>query len=214
MYLLTNQIAFPSHSEADKNGLLAIGGDLSTARLIHAYNNGIFPWYNENEPLLWWTPDPRMVLYPKELRVSKSMKAVLKKQLFTITFNTAFERVIQQCAQIKRNDQDDTWITNDMTKAYIELHKKGIATSVEVWQDEKLVGGLYGIDLKDKKVYCGESMFSIISNASKAAFITLVRELKTKGYSLIDCQMHTTHLESLGAREIPREEFLKHLNKE
>lgn len=212
MHLLTKQIIFPDHSEADKNGLLAIGGDLSTERLLHAYNNGIFPWYNEDEPLLWWTPDPRMILYPKELRVSKSMKVVLKKQLFTITFNTAFERVIQQCAQIKRNDQDDTWITNDMTKAYIELHKQGMATSVEVWQNKKLVGGLYGIDLKTKKVFCGESMFSIVSNASKAAFITLVQELKAKEYSLIDCQMHTSHLESLGAREVPRDEFLKHLN--
>jgi len=212
MYLLTKQITFPDHSEADKNGLLAIGGDLSTERLLHAYNNGIFPWYNEDEPLLWWSPDPRMVLYPKELRVSKSMKVIFKKKLFKITFNTAFKNVIQQCAQIKRNDQDDTWITNDMMEAYIELHKQGVAMSVEVWQDEKLVGGLYGIDLKNKKVFCGESMFSIVSNASKAAFITLVQELKAKGYSLIDCQMHTPHLESLGAREVPRNDFLKHLN--
>ena len=211
MYLLTEKNIFPHPSEADANGLVAIGGDLSSERLLLAYNSGIFPWYNEDEPLLWWSPNPRMVLYPKELRVSKSMRVVLKKQLFKITFNTAFEDVIQQCAQIKRDDQDDTWITNDMTEAYIKLHKQGIATSVEVWQGKKLVGGLYGIDLKDKKIFCGESMFSKVSNASKAAFITLVQELRTKGYKLIDCQMHTTHLESLGAREIERGEFLKAL---
>jgi len=211
MYLLTEEIMFPHPSEADENGLVAIGGDLSSERLIHAYNNGIFPWFNDDEPLLWWSPDPRMVLFPKELRVSKSMRVVLKKELFKITFNTAFESVIQQCAQVKRDDQDDTWITNDMTVAYIELHKQGIATSVEVWQDEVLVGGLYGIDLKEKKVFCGESMFSTVSNASKAAFITLIKELQTKEYNLIDCQMYTKHLESLGAREISRNDFLKHI---
>ena len=208
MYLLTDEIVFPHPSEADANGLVAIGGDLSSKRLTHAYNNGIFPWFNDDEPLLWWSPDPRMVLFPKELRVSKSMKVILKKEVFKITFNTAFESVIQLCAKVKRDDQDDTWITNDMTEAYIALHKQGIATSVEVWQNEKLVGGLYGLDLKEKKVFCGESMFSLISNASKAAFITLVQELKTKEYRLIDCQMHTAHLESLGAREIPRDDFL------
>ncbi len=211
MHLLTEKNIFPHPSEADANGLVAIGGDLSIERLLLAYNNGIFPWYNEGEPLLWWSPNPRMVLFPKELRVSKSMRVLLRKQLFQITFNKAFETVIKQCAKIKRDDQDDTWITNDMTEAYINLHKKGIATSVEVWQDEKLVGGLYGIDLKDKKIFCGESMFSKVSNASKVAFITLVQELKTKGYNLIDCQMHTSHLESLGAREIDREEFLQAL---
>jgi len=211
MYLLTDEIIFPHPSEADANGLVAIGGDLSSERLIHAYESGIFPWFNDDEPLLWWSPDPRMVLFPKELRVSKSMKAVLNKGLFIITFNTAFERVIQQCAQIKRDDQDDTWITNDMTEAYIALHKQGIATSVEVWQNEELVGGLYGVDLKEKKVFCGESMFSTVSNASKAAFITLIQELKTQEYNLIDCQMHTKHLESLGAREITRDDFLKHI---
>lgn len=211
MYLLTDEIIFPHPSEADANGLLAIGGDLSSERLMHAYNNGIFPWFNDEEPLLWWSPDPRMVLYPKELRVSKSMRVLLRKQLFNITFNEAFEAVIQQCAQIKRDDQDDTWITNDMTEAYVRLHKQGIATSVEVWQNEELVGGLYGIDLKEKKVFCGESMFSTVSNASKAAFITLVQELKTKEYKLIDCQMHTNHLESLGASEIDRAEFLEKL---
>lgn len=211
MHLLTQKISFPIHSEADENGLLAIGGDLSTERLIHAYNNGIFPWYNEDEPLLWWSPDPRMVLFPKDLRVSKSMKTILKRNQFQITFNTAFEDVIHHCANIKRDGQPDTWITNDMTEAYIKLHKLGIATSVEVWQEDKLVGGLYGIDLKTQKVFCGESMFSKVSNASKAAFITLVEHLKTLDYKLIDCQMHTSHLESLGAHEIPRDDFLKYL---
>jgi len=211
MYLLTDEIVFPHPSESDANGLLAVGGDLSTERLLVAYNNGIFPWYNEDEPLLWWSPNPRMVLFPKELRVSKSMRVILRKQLFKITYDTAFEEVIQQCAQIRRDDQDDTWITNDMTEAYIKLHKKGIASSVEVWQDDMLVGGLYGIDLKDKKIFCGESMFSKVSNASKAAFITLVQDLKNKDYHLIDCQMHTDHLASLGAREIEREQFLKYL---
>ncbi|MGB1268132.1 MAG: leucyl/phenylalanyl-tRNA--protein transferase [Flavobacteriaceae bacterium] len=211
MYLLTKKIIFPNHSEADENGLLAIGGDLSTERLLHAYNNGIFPWYNEDEPLLWWSPNPRMVLFPKNLRISKSMKTILKRNLFQITFNTAFEDVIHHCANIKRDGQPDTWITNDMTEAYIKLHKQGIATSVEVWQDDQLVGGLYGVNLKAKKVFCGESMFSKVSNASKAAFITLVEHLKTLDYKLIDCQMHTNHLESLGAQEIPRDDFLHYL---
>ncbi|MDC3388196.1 leucyl/phenylalanyl-tRNA--protein transferase [Flavobacteriaceae bacterium] len=212
MHLLSYEIKFPHPSESDENGLLAIGGDLSSERLKHAYNNGIFPWCNENEPLLWWSPNPRMVLFPRELRISKSMKVILKKEIFKITFNKAFHEVIRQCAKIKREDQEDTWITNDMINAYSELHKEGHAISVEVWKDEKLVGGLYGINLKDKKIFCGESMFSKVSNASKAAFITLVENLKIKEYKIIDCQMYTTHLESLGAREIDREDFLKMLS--
>ena len=209
MHLLTNDIKFPNPNEADANGLLAIGGDLSSKRLLKAYNSGIFPWYNENEPLLWWSPNPRMVLFPKELRVSKSMRVILRKEIFKITFNKAFNEVIQQCAKIKRNDQEDTWITNDMINAYVRLHNEGHALSVEVWKEEKLVGGLYGIDLKDKKVFCGESMFSKESNASKAAFITLTKELKEKEYKILDCQMHTSHLESLGAREIDRRKLLE-----
>jgi|TARA_B110000014_G_C20119798_1_gene592882 leucyl/phenylalanyl-tRNA--protein transferase len=209
MYLLTSDIEFPNPNQADANGLLAIGGDLSSKRLLKAYNSGVFPWYNENEPLLWWSPNPRMVLFPKELRISKSMRVILRKEIFKITFNKAFNEVIQECAEIKRHNQEDTWITNDMIKAYIGLHKEGHALSVEVWKEEKLVGGLYGIDLKDKKVFCGESMFSKESNASKAAFITLTKELKEKEYKIIDCQMHTSHLESLGAREIDRKELLE-----
>lgn len=211
MYILSEHIIFPEQSEADEDGLLAIGGDLSPERLIHAYNHGIFPWFNEDEPILWWSPDPRMVLFPRELRISKSMKTILKRQEFKITFNKAFEEVIHNCAQIKRDGQADTWITNDMTRAYCELHKLGIAQSVEVWKEDLLVGGLYGIDLKEQQVFCGESMFSKASNASKAAFITLVEYLKTKHYKLIDCQVYTSHLESLGAREISRKEFLNYL---
>lgn len=211
MYLLNDDNIFPNPSAADTDGLLAIGGDLSTDRLIAAYGSGIFPWFNDNEPLLWWSPNPRMVLFPKDLRISKSMKTILKRNEFQITFNKAFNEVIHYCANIKREGQPDTWITDDMSEAYIKLHELGIATSVEVWKNNELVGGLYGIDLKDKKVFCGESMFSKISNTSKVAFITLVMHLKTLDYKLIDCQMHTSHLESLGANEIPREDFIKYL---
>lgn len=211
MYLLSEAIIFPHPNEADMNGLLAIGGDLSSARLIQAYNSGIFPWFNKDEPILWWSPDPRMVLFPNELHISKSMKVVLKKNIFKITYNTCFDKVIRRCAQIKRQEQSDTWITNTMIDAYMNLHKKGIAKSVEVWQNNTLVGGLYGIDLKEKKIFCGESMFSEVSNASKAAFIHLVQQLQQQNYLLIDCQMHTTHLESLGAKEISRSKFLTYL---
>ncbi len=211
MYLLSEAIFFPHPNEADMNGLLAIGGDLSSARLIQAYNSGIFPWFNKDEPILWWSPDPRMVLFPNELHISKSMKVVLKKSIFKITYNTCFDKVIQRCAQIKRQEQSDTWITDAMIDAYMNLHKKGIAKSVEVWQNNTLVGGLYGIDLKEKKIFCGESMFSEVSNASKAAFIHLVQQLQQQNYLLIDCQMHTTHLESLGAKEISRSKFLTYL---
>lgn len=209
MYLLTKEIKFPNPLEADANGLLAIGGDLSSERLIKAYKNGIFPWYNENEPLLWWSPDPRMVLFPQEIKISKSMRSILNKNKFNVTINKSFEKVIKHCSNIKRINQDDTWITNDMIDAYMALNKKGYAISVEVWKEEELVGGLYGIDLKDKKVFCGESMFSLVSNASKTALIVLANKLKEKNYKIIDCQMHTNHLASMGAKEISREAFLK-----
>ncbi len=208
MYLLTEEIIFPNPTEADANGLLAIGGDLSANRLMEAYRNGIFPWYNENEPLLWWSPNPRMVLKPEEIKISKSMKSFLKKNKFQVTINKAFDEVINKCAKIKRLDQNDTWITKDMINAYKELNQKGHAISIEVWQEKELVGGLYGIDLKDKKVFCGESMFSLASNASKTALIELAKKLNEKKYKIIDCQMHTTHLESMGAKEINRDVFL------
>lgn len=207
MYFLNHKIEFPDVSQATPEGLLAVGGDLSTERLIHAYANGIFPWFEDEEPILWWSPDPRFVLFPKDLKVSKSMKQVLRKQNFEVTVNKAFETVIDQCAIAKRQGQVGTWITEDMKNAYITLHQLGYATSVEVWQDEILVGGLYGIDLGNK-VFCGESMFAKVSNASKVGFITFVQR---SNYKLIDCQIHTSHLESLGARHITRQDFLKFL---
>ena len=211
MYFLSNKLQFPPTSEADSDGLLAIGGDLSVERLLLAYKTGIFPWYNPGEPILWYSPDPRMVLFPEELHVSKSMKQLLKKEAFKVTFNTAFEQVITCCANATRTNQTGTWITSAMKKAYVNFHKLGHALSVEVWLDEKLVGGLYGVWLADLKVFCGESMFTKVSNASKFGFIKLVQWLQTHKVKLIDCQVHTNHLASLGAKEIPRDTFLKYL---
>lgn len=211
MHHLSQTIWFPNPEEADKEGLLAIGGDLSVKRLMHAYCSGIFPWFEDDQPILWWSPDPRMVLFLDSFKVSKSFQKTIQKNKFTITFNTCFEEVIKNCSQIKRKGQQGTWITSQMQDAYLKLHENGHATSVEVWLDGTLVGGLYGIDLIDKKVFCGESMFSNVSDASKVAFYFLVEQLKTKNYQLIDCQMYTPHLERLGATEIPREKFLQYL---
>ncbi|AXT62219.1 leucyl/phenylalanyl-tRNA--protein transferase [Aquimarina sp. AD10] len=211
MYILTNTLQFPSVNHADIDGLLAVGGDLSTDRLVEAYTNGIFPWYSEDQPILWFSPDPRMVLFPKELHISKSMKQLLRKDQFEVTFNKDFDTVIYNCATVKRVEQDGTWITNDMQKAYKKMHILGYAISVEVWFDSELVGGLYGIWLADKKIFCGESMFSKVNNASKFGFIKLVEWLKQKEVNLIDCQVYTDHLASLGAREISRAEFLTFL---
>ncbi|MBG6131936.1 leucyl/phenylalanyl-tRNA--protein transferase [Aquimarina sp. EL_43] len=211
MYILTDSIQFPPVTLADANGLLAIGGDLSVDRLLKAYHNGIFPWYDEDQPILWYSPDPRMVLFPPELRVSKSMRQLIRKNKFEVTFNKAFDSVVQHCATIKRPEQEGTWITNDMQKAYTKLHQLGYAISVEVWEQSVLVGGLYGVLLEDKKVFCGESMFSKVSNASKYGFITLVEWLIKKEIQLIDCQVYTDHLASLGAREITRTTFIKYL---
>jgi len=191
--------------------LLAVGADLSSARLVDAYSKGIFPWYNDGQPVLWWSPDPRMVLIPQEIHISKSMRKVLREAAFKVTYNTRFLDVILNCKRIEREGQHGTWITNDMVEAYLNLHKLGYAQSVEVWQDEELVGGLYGVNLKDKQVFCGESMFSKVSNASKVAFISLAQKLMRQDYKLIDCQVYTAHLESLGAKEISREEFLSYL---
>lgn len=204
MKFLGKAIEFPQHSQATKDGLLAIGGDLSPERLIHAYANGIFPWFNDEEPILWWSPDPRFVLFPKDLKVSKSMKQFLRNTTYQITENKAFEQVIAHCADVKRDDQYGTWIGKGMIDAYINLHRTGFAKSVEVWDQNQLVGGLYGVDLGNK-VFCGESMFSLKSNSSKMAFIWLAQSNK---YRLIDCQLHTKHLESLGAKHISRQEFL------
>ena len=207
MHFLTQKIEFPDVSKASSDGLLAIGGDLSIERVLFAYSKGIFPWYQEEEPILWWSPDPRFVLFPKDLRVSKSMKRVLKKEPFKVTHNKAFKDVIQNCAKAKRNGQQGTWITNDMIEAYTKLHQLGFAKSVEVWLNNELVGGLYGIQITDS-LFCGESMFANVSNASKVAFITFIQ---SSNYTLIDCQLHTKHLESLGAKYISRSDFLKFL---
>ncbi len=199
---------FPPVETADDDGLLAIGGELSVERLIDAYNHGIFPWYDASQPVLWWSPDPRMVLLPQKLKVSKSMKKLIQNNAFEVTFNRDFKAVIENCANIWRQGQAGTWITEEIQKSYLELHRLGIAHSVEVWDGNNLVGGLYGIYLKDKKVFCGESMFATVSNASKYGFIKLVEKLRTEGVKLVDCQIYTAHLESLGAEEISRKEFL------
>ncbi len=207
MHFLNQDLWFPDYSEASADGLLAIGGDLSTERLLFAYQSGIFPWYCEDEPILLWSPDPRFVLFPEKLKVSKSMRQVLRNKKFNVTVNKDFKAVMQACSKIKREGQDDTWITNDMIDAYIKLNELGYAKSVEVWEDKVLVGGLYGVDLGNG-VFCGESMFSRVSNASKVGFITFIQN---SNYKLIDCQVHTNHLESLGAEDIPRSKFLKYL---
>jgi leucyl/phenylalanyl-tRNA--protein transferase len=211
MHYLSDALIFPPVSQADYDGILAIGGDLSPERLQLAYRSGIFPWFEEDDPIIWWSPNPRMVLFLDELIVSKSMRNTLNRNTFTVTFNQNFRDVISNCQKIKRDGQNGTWITNDMTEAYCKLHEMGIAKSVEVWQSEQLVGGLYGIDMDH--VFCGESMFSTVSNASKVAFIALVNHLKDNHYKLLDCQVHNPHLESLGCREIDREEFVKILSK-
>ncbi len=210
MVILGEEILFPNVETANADGIIAIGGDLSSERLLLAYKSGIFPWYNEGEPIIWYSPDPRMVLFPNRLKISKSMRSVLRKENFKITFNQYFEEVISNCKTIYRKDQPGTWITDEMQKAYIKLHKTGIAKSVEVWQNDELVGGLYGIDLGT--IFCGESMFSKVSNASKVAFIYLTQKHKNKNYKLIDCQVYNEHLASLGAEEISRKEFIKTLN--
>ncbi len=212
MFFLTEQLKFPPVGHANIEGLLAVGGDLSPERLMLAYRSGIFPWFNGDSLILWWSPDPRMVLFPHKVKISKSMRKVLKSDRFRLTKNRCFERVISQCSSIKRTGQEGTWITRNMREAYIELHKIGHAVSFEVWEKDKLVGGLYGIDLGH--VFCGESMFSKASNASKFALIRLAQELDDKNYSLIDCQVYNEHLESMGAEKMPRQEFLKILKGE
>ncbi|KAF2340047.1 leucyl/phenylalanyl-tRNA--protein transferase [Flavobacterium tistrianum] len=208
MYYLFNDLFFPPVEEADEEGILAIGGDLSPERLLLAYKSGIFPWFNEGEPILWWAPDPRMVLFFDELVISKSMRKILNKKMFKVTYNKSFREVISNCQQIKREGQDGTWISDEMIEAYCKLNEEGVAKSVEVWQDDVLVGGLYGIDLGKGNIFCGESMFSKVSNASKTAFIALALYLKKENYKLLDCQVYNPHLESLGCREIDREEFM------
>ena len=203
MIWLTDTIEFPGYDCTSEEGVIALGGDLSTKRLTHAYKNGIFPWFSDNDPIVWYCPFERMVLFPAEIKISKSMQKIINKNEFIITENTAFEAVIYNCKNIDRNDSFGTWITNDMEQAYINLHKKGIAKSIEVWFKDELVGGLYGVEINH--IFCGESMFSKVSNASKLAFMHLATN---KNYKLIDCQIYNEHLASLGAREIDRSLFL------
>ena len=205
MFLLTKDLYFPPLTMADEDGLLAIGGDLSPERLLLAYRSGIFPWFNEDEPICWWSPDPRFVLYPDELKVSNSMKTVLQNGKFRFTVNRAFSNVIQNCKTVSRYGQDGTWISPAMQQAYTTLHELGYAHSAETWQDGELIGGLYGIRLGN--IFFGESMFSLKPNASKFAFINYIKQLQLENVQLIDCQLHTNHLESLGAEMIPREIF-------
>ena len=213
-FLLDSQdIVFPRANLAlkDPNGLLAIGGNLHTDTLFQAYQQGIFPWYNKGEPILWWSPDPRSVLMPGNLKISKSLKKLIKKQIFQLSYDKSFDEVIKSCSTIPREAQGGTWITNEMVQAYNNLHRRGIAHSIECWQDGKLVGGLYGIAIG--QVFFGESMFSKVSNASKVAFVFLVEQLEKWGYAIIDCQVESEHLNSLGAKNIKRNEFLTYLNK-
>ena len=207
MYFLSKELFFPPVSEANFEGIIAVGGDLSPERLLLAYKSGIFPWFEEGDPILWWSPNPRMVLFFDELVISKSMRNILNRNIFRVTFNQNFREVISNCQKIKRQGQNGTWITNDMIDAYCKLNELGIVKSIEVWQNDQLVGGLYGIDLGH--VFCGESMFSKVSNASKVAFITLANQLKTANYKVLDCQVYNEHLESLGCREIGRTDFMK-----
>lgn len=202
---------FPDVSLAlrEPDGLLAVGGDLSVERILAAYRRGIFPWYSGDQPILWWSPDPRTVLFPEKLNLSRSLRKTLRQQRFEVTLDLAFERVIAACAESRTDDQG-TWITTDMATAYTRLHRHGHAHSVECWQEGSLVGGLYGIAIG--RVFFGESMFSRVSDASKVAFSHLVRQLQAWEFGLIDCQVYSTHLASLGAEKIPRDHFVKHLN--
>ncbi len=200
---------FPDYAHASEEGILAVGGDLSPERLQLAYSKGIFPWFNQEDPILWWFPPERFVLFPANLKVSKSMRKVFRDQQFHFTENQAFEKVIRHCAEIPRKDQDGTWLTEEMIEAYVKLHQLGWAKSIEVWEGDALVGGFYGIEVG--RVFCGESMFSKVSNASKAGFIHFVATHYNK-YDLIDCQVYTEHLESLGAELVSAETFLHYIS--
>lgn len=209
VYRLIDEIVFPPPEEAAPDGLLAIGGDLSSERLLLAYKLGIFPWYNDGQPILWWSPDPRLILEPQEFHISRRLRQIINKGVLKVTFDKAFESVIRACASVPRRGQDGTWITPDMEKAYIRLHEEGFAHSVESWLGGQLVGGIYGVSLG--RCFFGESMFSYKSNASKVALAALVERLKAWDFHLLDAQVTTRHLLSLGAQEIPRSMFLKRL---
>ena len=206
MFQLGEDYVFPHPSNADKNGIVAYGGDLNPLRILEAYKLGVFPWFESDQNLMWWSPDPRMILYTDKFKVSKSFKAFLKKSNYKVTFNKDFELVINSCANIKRINQKGTWITEGLIKSFIDLHKMGKAISVEIWEDDDIVGGLYGLDLDD--IFCGESMFSKSSNASKIALYYLTKELRKNNYRFIDCQVPSEHLKSLGGEVISRSNFL------
>ncbi|MDY0039712.1 MAG: leucyl/phenylalanyl-tRNA--protein transferase [Desulforhabdus sp.] len=209
VFRLTNALLFPPCHYAEPDGLLAIGGDLSPERLLLAYRQGIFPWYSEHTPILWWSPDPRLVLFPQELKIAKSLQRVIKKNIFRVTIDKAFRNVILQCAEVRRKQGEGTWLVPEMIDAYCLLHRLGYAHSVESWYQGELVGGLYGVALG--RVFFGESMFAARTDASKVALVYLVNLLRQWQFKLIDCQVTTHHLMTLGAREIPREDFLEHL---
>jgi leucyl/phenylalanyl-tRNA--protein transferase len=211
VFELTDEIIFPPPELAEDNGLLAVGGDLSEPRILLAYSMGIFPWYSKEDPLLWWSPDPRLVLFPKEMKLSRSLKQIINKKIFRVTLDTAFEQVIRSCAEVHNNENNGTWITEEMIGSYIALHRSGYAHSVECWLGDELSGGLYGISLGS--AFFGESMFAKESNASKVALAAFVGQLIKWDFDLIDCQVTTPHLMSLGAREIRRSEFLELLKK-
>ena len=210
VYQLSEDLAFPSPHLASKEGLLAVGGDLTRTRLLLAYSSGIFPWYSENEPILWWSPDPRLVLYPDELKISRSLSKIIKKSAYTVTVDRAFEQVINECARVRLENQEGTWIVDEMVTAYCNLHESGFAHSAEAWEGDHLVGGLYGVSLG--RCFFGESMFTRLSNASKVAFVSLVHHLRSLNFALIDCQVTTGHLTRFGAREISRARYLKELD--
>ena len=207
--ILGESFEFPSPNDADEIGIVAFGGDLHPDRIFKAYKEGIFPWFENDNNLVWWSPDPRMVLFPKKIKISKSTKKIINQDYFKVTYNQSFNEVVECCSKVKRFGQNGTWITEGLKKAYNQLHEMGFAYSVEVWKDYELVGGLYGIDLGD--IFCGESMFTKANNASKVGFIHLVKELTKNNYKLIDCQVPSAHLKSLGAEEISRREFLSFL---
>ena len=207
MVRLGDDHIFPSPRSANEHGVVAYGGDLNPNRITQAYKQGIFPWFESDDNLLWWSPNPRMILYPEKIKISKSLKSVIKKNTFKVTFNKDFEEVIESCSNIKRLGQKGTWITSGLKESFLQLHEKGLAMSVEVWKDSKIVGGLYGLDLGN--VFCGESMFSKSSNASKVALVYLSSELRKNNYKFIDCQIPTEHLKSMGGEEVSRDDFLK-----
>jgi leucyl/phenylalanyl-tRNA--protein transferase len=209
IYKLTDDLVFPPAHYAERDGLLAIGGDLSVERLLLAYRSGIFPWYSDEDPLLWWSPEPRLIFVPAEFKVSKSLRRLIRSKRFTVTLDTAFRQVITACAEMRGPGRDGTWITPEMADAYCALHDAGYAHSVECWEEDRLAGGLYGVSLG--AAFFGESMFSSVSNASKIALAALVERAQAWKFDFIDCQMTTGHLLSLGAREVSRKRFLQML---